>query len=370
MPFEPDAPASRFVPDEAPALGLKDYLKAGLANSAHLAIPGGAAMKFLQALDHAAYNAGGKVTDVASNLGASPEVAAATGTAANVGIQTIPSLVGGQAMKPAAAASEWLGRRIMQSALKPNQLARTSGNAEKAITTLMDEGINATEGGAAALRDKISSLSNEVKTILQKYPEGTVDKHKVADALAGAYEKALQHPTPQADLKILDQAVNDFLSWNPQKIPVQQAQEMKQAVWKKLGERSFGKGLVPDAARDAEKSFGSGLRQGIEEVAPEVGPRNAKQGELINALKQVERRTGVEGNKNIIGLGALSPSSESALAWIIDRSPAAKSMLAHYLHSHFDPVTVGQVAGAGYGSMFMGRPEEGSLEKIIRESSR
>lgn len=326
-----------------------------------------------QTLDRAAYDAGGKVTDMAAGS-MSPEAAAGLGLAANVAVQSVPMLVGGAAGKAAAPAFERGARTVMQSALKPSRAAIDSGKADQAITTLLDRGINASEGGASVLRAKIDVLGNEVKDILQRYPFESIDKAKVTEAFAGAFDKAIKQGTPQSDLAIINKAMQEFLSHplfaTSSKIPVQLAQEIKQGVWRKLGDKSFGKGLVPDAERDAQKAIGSGLRKEIESAVPAVAPINAEQGELLNALKQVQRRAGIEGNKNIVGLGALSPSIEHALIWALDRSPAGKSLLARAMHSGSEqiPSTIGKGVGA-FAGPYLGR-EPRSLQELLERQQK
>lgn len=313
----------------------------------------------LKTLDDAAYGAGSKVTDLATAAGASPEVAAGLGAAMNV----VPGvLLGGKGGTQLAPAMESGARRLMQSSLKPSRAAIDSGKADQAITTLLDEGVNATAGGAEMLRGKINALQQQVSDILANHPEATVNKEKVLQAFDSVIEKTLKQGTPQDDMAIVRKAMIDFgqhpLLKDSAEIPVQLAQEIKQGIWRKLGEKSFGKGLVPDAARDSQKALGTGIRQGIEDVAPEVGPLNAKTGEFLNAMKMVEKRAGIEGNKNIIGLGTLSPSLESFLVWMLDRYPAGKSVLARMMHSGKEriPEAAGNAAG-GVASAYSGKRE-------------
>ena len=304
--------------------------------------------------DRAAYELGGKATDKLTSIGASPEVAAGGGYLTNLAAQTIPMFIGGGVGKTAEPAFESAGQRLMQSALKPDKAARTSGRAVTAVQTLLNEGINVTHGGADILRGKVDDLVGEVGKIIAKYPNATVDKQLVYDALGSSIEKALKQGTPQSDVAILNKAVMDFaqhpLLKNASEIPVQLAQELKQGIWRKLKDLSFGQGVVPSAEIAAQKAMGSGLRQGIENVIPEVGPINAKTKEFLDALKLVEARVGAEGNKNILGLGVLSPSMQNFVAWMLDRYPAGKSVLARYLYSHADPTVAGAVTGAAIGA--------------------
>ena len=101
----------------------------------------------LKGLDKAQDVAGSGVTEGMSRLGASPEVSAGLGTAANIGVGAIAPTAIGKAATGAAPILESAARRLMQSSIKPNLAARTSGQADKAITTMLDKGISATEGG-------------------------------------------------------------------------------------------------------------------------------------------------------------------------------------------------------------------------------
>lgn len=310
---------------------------------------GGGLVKGMAALDKLAYETGGKVTDVTG----SPEL----GIAANVATQTVPMLLGGGIGQKAAPLMESGARWVMQSALKPSAAARGSGKAERAITTLLDEGINVTKGGAEILRNKVSALQDEVTSVLDRYPNATVDKERVLSTFYGVVEKALRQATPQNDLAIINNAMMQFtqhpLLKDISAISVKLAQELKQGIWAKLGDKSFGAQLMPKAERDSQKAIGSGLRMGIEEVAPEVAPLNAKSGDFLNAMKLVEQRAGAAGNQNIIGLGTLSPSLESFLVWMLDRYPAGKSILARMMHSGAEviPGTAGALTGGAAGAV-------------------
>ena len=312
--------------------------------------------------DRFLYEAGGRVTDFLANRGLSPEVSAAGGYAMNLAGQLALAYAGSKIGQLAEPSFEEAGKRVMQSALKPSRSAIDTGKADKAIQTMFDEGVNVTKGGADVLRSRVNDLQDSVKTILEKYSGAEVDKQRVYDALSESISKAMRQATPQSDIAILNNAVMDFsqhpLLQQSSGIPIQLAQELKQGTWKKLGEASFGKGLVPQATRDAQKAIGSGLRQGIEDVAPEVGPINAKTHELLNALNLIEKRTGMEGNKNLVGLGAISPSKEGFIGWMLDRYPAAKSLLAHYLYSHADPAMAGTAVGATLGSKLGQAPQQ------------
>lgn len=305
------------------------------------------------------YEAGGRVTDKLASAGASPEVAAGAGYLTNLGGQIGTTFLGGAGGKTLEPTAQAFGQRLMQSALKPDKAARESGRAATSIQTLLDEGINVTHGGADVLRGRVDDLVGEVDRIIAKYPNAKVDKQRVYDALSDTLSRTMKQGTPQTDISTINKAVMDFaqhpLLQSGGDIPIALAQELKQGVWRKLKDSNFGPNVMPQAEKDAQKAIGRGLREGIEDVAPEVGPVNADTKRFLDTLKLVEARTGAEGNKNIIGLGALSQSMHNFLAWMLDRYPAGKSMLARYFYTHADPEMAGRAAGAVAGSQ-MGKP--------------
>src|SRR3990167_4916023 len=96
-----------------------------------------------------AYKAGGAVTDFTG----SPEL----GFATNVGIQALPSILSGTAVK--SATSPLLkkgGRFLMQSAVKPSAQNLASGKAAQAVETMLKEGVNVTPGGIAKMGKEVS----------------------------------------------------------------------------------------------------------------------------------------------------------------------------------------------------------------------
>ena len=158
MPFIPDAPTSRFVPDEpAPKKNEKDLSGRSLSDIREklLGKPMG------QVIEEAPYDIGGKVTDVTGSPG--------LGYAANVVAQSVPMLIGGQGAKAAAPALEAGAKSLMHSALKPSIRALKNGDAAKAISTMLDEGINATKGGVEKLRGKISELNDQIVQAIKEY---------------------------------------------------------------------------------------------------------------------------------------------------------------------------------------------------------
>jgi hypothetical protein len=296
---------------------------------------GGALGKVGEMVDKAAYGAGGKVTDIASQY-VSPEVAAGAGTATNIAIQAIPVVLGGEAAKIVGSpALKAVGKRFMQSALKPPSTSFVGGEkseAVRAIKTMLEEGVNVTPQGAAKLRSMITKLNTEVKSIIAN-STGVVDRQKVGAEILKKLDDVSKEIKPGASMKAVEEVFDEFMSHpllKGDKIPVQLAQDMKTATQKVLSD-DFGQ--LSNASKEAQKAGTRALRQGIEEVAPDVAKLNAKESELLNALLHAEHRAAIAGNTNPAGLGFLANNPAAFAAFLADRSSLFKSIVGRILYS-------------------------------------
>lgn len=306
------------------------------------------------AVDTAGYRAGGAVTD----LTGSP----AAGYATNVAVEAIPAVLGGEAAKLALAPKLVAkGMDYMQSALKPPKASLKSGDAARAIKTLLDEGVNVTEGGVAKLTDKIDVLDDALtaaiansKATLNKVDVLKPLKDVLADYRAGTMAEDNLPKIREVAKKLLDHP----LLRGSNDIQVQIAQDMKRANYRELGDKAYGSGLKPMAERDALKGVTSGLREGVEKAVPEAGPINAEMGPLVNARDLAQERVLMAGNKNQFGLATLVHPKHWP-AYLADRSELANSVIARALYS--GSRNIPGAAGGGAGGilgMFMGSDEE------------
>lgn len=308
--------------------------------------------KFDELVQRGAYKAGGVATDIATYLGASPETAAKVGFANNVGIQAIPALLGGRAATAAAPALESAAKWLMQSSVKPGLAARESGDAARAINTMLEKGINATGGGLEAVQSRVSSLEDSIQNVLKMSP-ATVNKEKVASYIKSAADDALNTIKEPRNLQQVQKARNDFSNnlnsiRDVENIPVSVANNIKQRFYKELDERAsaYEKGAALTSYDKGQKAIAGGLRAEIGEAVPAVVPSLKEQSELLNVLKVAGPQVRREGNKNPVGLGWLSPSMERTAAWMLDRYPWFKSMLARGLYSGSEAIPQ---AGASAG---------------------
>ncbi len=301
-----------------------------------------------EALERGAYNAGGAVTDAAAQTGLSPEVSAGAGYLTNVGVQAIPAALGavaGQAARPVLQAG---GRRLMQSALKPGSRDLVSGNAAKAVQTMLDEGVNVTPGGAAQLRAAIDVLKVDIATRVASSP-ATIGKVEPAKQILQTLDRLKSQVNPGADKAAILKVWDEFNSTFANQIPIQQAQAVKQGTYKVLGERAYSGAAQHPAEVEGQKAIARGLRKAIEQELPAISKLNQQEKSLINALQIAEYRAAQSGNINPGGLAYLASNPKAAVGFLADRSPLFKSIMARLLHNALAPAA--PAAGSGIGAI-------------------
>lgn len=348
----------RKVDQQITHVGPRTSLLRNVGTAARRAINPTAALEDAQPyIDKAAYYAGEKVSDAATAMGLPPTPAAVAGTAANVGVQAIPMAVGGQGLKSAAAPlAQRAGRALMQKALKPSKAARGSGDAERAIQTLLDEGANVTKGGVEKLTKAIDDLDDAVTRAVAN--AGTdVSTLSVMRPIKEAIERLQYGNEHAASEKAIRGEMLKFFD-NPHvqgalNIPAQTAQKIKQALYKEAGEAAYKTGAKPTAEMEGKKAVARGLKEGIERAVTGTKELNTRMESNINARDLAQERVLQAGNNNLVGLGWLNPAQ--LIPWLADRSPLAMSLGARSMHSGGAPRVAGQLGGAVEGA-YSGRP--------------
>jgi hypothetical protein len=290
-----------------------------------------------------AYDIGGKVTDVTG----SPEL----GYAANVGTQAIPSILSGNIVKSASESIlKPAGRMVMQSAVKPSSQNLASGNAAKAVETLLKEGKNVTPGGMAAMGKEVAKLSGEVDDMIAAAGKAgvTVNKVEAAKRIKDALTKFSEQVDSKADVATIRKTLNNFLNHQDLKaldeIPIELAQKMKSGTYSILGSKPYGE--VGGAATEAQKALARGLKEEIEKKLPGVIGPNKRMGELLNTLEVTAPRVAQSGNKNIGGLAPMASDPVAAGLFMLDRSELFKSILGRLLYSGAPSVLGNAAKGA------------------------
>lgn len=254
----------------------------------------------------------------------------------------VGALTGGLIPNAPRIASPILGsaaNRLMQSAIKPQVKYLEAGKVPAAIETMFEYGVNPTQGrtifgkGLDVIKKDVARLNSLIDDIVRTSP--TVAKTNTA--LAEIERLRPQIIATGGDVAELD-ALTRFITQkqaNPllsgEFISVPAAQEMKKGIYKKIGESAY----LKDASAinlQGEKALASGLRKSILEAVPEVAPLNALESKAINALKVSERKALNEANKDIMGLGSISPSMTQALLFLADRNAGMKSIVARMLN--------------------------------------
>jgi hypothetical protein len=333
---QPDEPKKKFdlssaKPEEQPRRSPKqmylsesdDPSKVGIFNA-------------LESVEKGIYEAGGKVTDVASKMGLPPAVAAGAGYLTNVGLNALGGGVGGDIAKisavPLQKLSRWTAEELMGSALKPSVSQWKSGEGATAVKTMLEKGLNVTPKGITKLHTELESLQQRVSDAISK-SGGTVSKADVVKTIEDAKSFFRGGTSEIEDMKIINDVVNQFEKAPSVKglkdIPVQVAQRMKQLEYRKL-DKAYG--TLGDAEETARKGTARGLKEGIEKVAPEVKELNAEEAKIYQTLPVVERRAMMEINRNPGGLALLTHNPKVAAIFMGDKSSAFKSWLANKIN--------------------------------------
>ena len=344
----------RAAPGSEPLPSIKENGLSSIGNIGKAFLMGGPQMGLISAagegvkgmgkvLDRAAYKVGEGATDLANSLGASPEIAGGAGYLANVGTQAIPVLTGALLGKATEPAFQSAGQRVMHSALKPLSKDVVSGDADRAIQTLLDEGINVSPRGADELSGIADDMNAQVQSLLRT-SSGEVTKKYPAQEITNTYNRFRTQVNPESDIGAIQDAWNEFGRYVKNKIPVQQAQALKQGTYNAL-EGKYGE--VGSASTEAQKALARGLRRAIEDIEPGVKPLNKRAGDVLNALRQVERRSGIAANRDIAGIAPAAMNPKAMAAMLADRSEVIKSLLARLLYSGGGAMGTGAGAAAG-----------------------
>lgn len=220
-------------------------------------------------------------------------------------------------------------KTLMQSALKPTLQQSQSGKAETAINTLLERELPVTQGTVEQLSGDIGSLNEEIANKIAG-STGTVKKSEVLKRLGDlGGERSLQ-VAPETDINAINDIQRQFLQYNkgvynPDVIPVQTAQGLKQGTYSAL-QNKYGKEM--GAGEEAQKALARGLKEEIATQMPEVANLNQQESKLLDTLDVTERRMFMTLNKDPFGWSMLATHPLKTAAMLMDRSPAFKSLAA------------------------------------------
>lgn len=301
-------------------------------------------------IEKAAYNAGGAVTD----LTGSP----AAGYVANVATQAVPTfLAGSAAQRIGGPLMQSAGRNMMQRAVKPTLADQESGDAKRAIDTMLKRGVDPTEAGVQELSKAASKRGQEVEKALES-SNAVLERDRVAAGVDRISARLREQVAGDADVALSEGVKQQFLRkdltgmgmdiYSQNEIPVQLAQRLKSGTYEALGKKAYGELKGPEI--EAQKALAHNLKEGISQTVPGVAKPLAEQADLLNAISVMQRRAMMGNNRDLAGITTLS---ENPLAWaagMADRSTVAKSLLARGLYSGSDfiPNLLAQILAARY----------------------
>lgn len=287
---------------------------------------------------------GGAISGGASAALVNPEDAgtgAAIG-AALPGVARVGGALGGGVRHYAERGAE----KLMQSAIKPTIKQLSTGDAQVAIRTLLDNGISPNMAGVSKLRGMIGDLNTQISDRIAN-STATIDKSKVIGRLSDVKTMFGNQVSPTADLAAIQRVGDDFLAhpiYPGSNLPVQAAQALKQGTYKTLAKKY---GQLGGAETEAQKGLARGLKEEIADAVPEIAGLNAAEAKLLTTLKVAERRALMELNKNPIGLTALAKNPLAMATFMADRSATFKALAARMVKSSANAV---DGAGAAFGA--------------------
>lgn len=317
------------------------------------AAAGGAAGQGMKVTAQHATELPGAVRDVARNLMESPDVAKATLRGGlegmSQGVQDAALEGGKQAAMQSAgqgltAGARWLGPKLMQSAIKPayamTESAIRNAKVPRVVEAMLKNGINVTKSGVGKLQDILASKATELDDLLRA-SKGWVFPEAVAAQGEAVVTQAGKAAAPSADVIAAGNVVDDFMrthgagagvgAFPAKPLTNLEAQEIKQATYKAVGDRAYN----PGASRpgmDSEKALARGLKEGIEANVPAAKPINEEIGGLIEARKAMLKQLHMAANGNPGALAGIGSNGPGVLAYVLSRSPAVKSMIANGLY--------------------------------------
>lgn len=251
----------------------------------------------------------------------------------------------GEAAAPLMASA---GERLMTSAVKPAyaMTERAVKNVElpRVVKTLLDEGVNVTQAGIGKINSLLKATNDEIKNIIAN-STATISPAEVARTAVPTIRGAANQVAGRADTEAARGVVREFVADHAldpvtkqmRQMPVQEAQALKQGTYKALSQRAYGE--TKGAATEAEKALARGLKEGIERAHPEVKGLNAREGALIEAKDAIAKRVALAANRDPAGIGWLAENPHSFVAFLLSRSPAAKSLLARGLYKSAEKAT-------------------------------
>lgn len=227
----------------------------------------------------------------------------------------VPEVVGmglGAAAKPVAG-------RLMESAVgrvSKTMLKDFKTSTRELAQTLLDRGVNVTQGGLKKLDRLVDAGNAEIDAVIGSL-KGVVSPSKVAQRTDDVAARLTKQVNPRSDLAVVDASTEEFLqhptltarstSTGPGAYlkPVE-AHEMKKGTYQQI-RRKTQYGELGGAQIETQKALARGLREEIEGLATAQGKKaiaglNQAEKKLLAAHEVVAQRLAESGRASTEGL--------------------------------------------------------------------
>lgn len=193
--------------------------------------------------------------------------------------------------------------RLWTSAAKPT-MGGSLGIKDKRVATALKEGITPDRAGLETANNTIEALNSEVDSIVvEAAKQGKVlDRAEVLNKLYDLKDFYAKAQNPDKYINPINETAATFSKNVPPKIPIDKAQDIKRTTYA-IHKKAYNQNVTPGVDTEAEKKIAQGLKEGIEQIRPEVRPINQREGNLIDLLEIVEPAVSRVENSNIVGLG-------------------------------------------------------------------
>lgn len=222
------------------------------------------------------------------------EVPAAIGTAASAAVEMAPftplELAGAIAGEVAPVAflgtrtkfAETIGNKFLNTPLKILKKDFDKGVKSQGATLI--EKTNLT-GSREEVFNKslyeINKLENQLEKVLDTAPtDKLIDKFDVAEKLDDLLNEYKKSAVSEAEIRKIKNVQYEFLRNLPDKFTAKTANEIKRAIYRKVGEKAYITKTNPVRV-EAERTLASALREQIEKIVPSIKSLNKEQGQYI-----------------------------------------------------------------------------------------
>jgi hypothetical protein len=175
------------------------------------------------------------------------------------------------------------GEELYHMALRPRiSMSHTPEDVAAMVKTGIDEGINVSRGGFQKAGQLIESEANEVRKLV-KGLNATGDIRQGLKKIAALKQTWLSRGALDEKIAALDDVAEQYTRRYGGDMSPEALHDLKQGVWHET-QNNWDRSLNP-AKIEAQKEFGSGIRQEIEDIArsrgvPDIAERNARIGRV------------------------------------------------------------------------------------------